>query len=60
MKMVLFICYAALTTHQTYFLSQLSQEQPQNHVPIGTFGKARGSSRLAEEAGLAMFSKKKD
>ena len=29
---------------QTYFLSQLSQEQLQNHVPIGTFGKARGSS----------------
>ena len=25
---------------QTYFLSQLSQEQLQNHVPIGTFGKA--------------------
>lgn len=25
---------------QTYFLSQLSQEQLQNHVPTRTFGKA--------------------
>ena len=44
---------------QTYFLSQLSQEQLQkNHVPPWDIWKSLKFRRLAEEAGLATAKKK--
>ncbi len=44
---------------QTYFLSQLSQEQLQKPCSIGTFGKSLKYENPAEEAGLAGLPRRK-